>query len=137
AIVFQILGERGELSAPQGQRMVSILLLEDLAIVPLLALVAILAPASGGENVDLLTRAVSIATPIGAVVLLIFLGQRIMNPFFALLAASKLREVMTAGALLVVLGAALLFQASGLSMAMGAFLAGVLLSTSTFRRPIA
>ncbi|MDP2782314.1 monovalent cation:proton antiporter-2 (CPA2) family protein [Devosia sp.] len=136
AIVMQILGERGELSTPHGQRIVSILLLEDLAIVPLLALVAILAPASGSDDIDLITRVISIATPIGAVVLMIFLGQRIMNPFFGLLAASKLREVMTAGALLVVLGAALLFEASGLSMAMGAFLAGVLLSTSTFRRQI-
>ena len=52
------------------------------------------------------------------------------------MASSKLREVMTAAALLVVLGAALLFQAVGLSMAMGAFLAGVLLSTSTFRRQL-
>lgn len=135
AIVMQILGERGELSTDSGQRMVSILLLEDLAIVPLLALVAILAP-SGTEDVDMITRIIGIAAPIGAVLLLIFLGQRIMNPFFALLASSKLREVMTAAALLVVLGAALLFQASGLSMAMGAFLAGVLLSTSTFRRQI-
>src|SRR5690554_2634280 len=136
AIVMQILGERGELSTPHGQRIVSILLLEDLAIVPLLALVAILASASGSDDIDLITRVITIATPIGAVVLMIFLGQRIMNPFFGLLAASKLREVMTAGALLVVLGAALLFEASGLSMAMGAFLAGVLLSTSTFRRQI-
>ena len=135
AIVMQILGERGELATDSGQRMVSILLLEDLAIVPLLAVVAILAPTTG-EEVDLLTRLVSIGAPIGAVVLLIFLGQRIMNPFFALLASSKLREVMTAAALLVVLGAALLFQASGLSMAMGAFLAGVLLSTSTFRHQL-
>ena len=135
AIVMQILGERGELATDSGQRMVSILLLEDLAIVPLLAVVAILAPATG-EEIDLVARLVSIGAPIGAVVLLIFLGQRIMNPFFALLASSKLREVMTAAALLVVLGAALLFQASGLSMAMGAFLAGVLLSTSTFRHQL-
>ncbi len=135
AIVMQILGERGELATEGGQRMVSILLLEDLAIVPLLAVVALLAP-GGGEEVDLVSRLLSIAAPIGAVVLLIFLGQRIMNPFFALLASSKLREVMTAAALLVVLGAALLFQASGLSMAMGAFLAGVLLSTSTFRHQL-
>ena len=135
AIVMQILGERGELATDSGQRMVSILLLEDLAIVPLLAVVAILAPTTG-EETDLVARLVSIGAPIGAVVLLIFLGQRIMNPFFALLASSKLREVMTAAALLVVLGAALLFQASGLSMAMGAFLAGVLLSTSTFRHQL-
>ncbi|KKC34949.1 monovalent cation:proton antiporter-2 (CPA2) family protein [Devosia psychrophila] len=135
AIVMQILGERGELSTDSGQRMVSILLLEDLAIVPLLAVVAILAPSSGGD-VGIVTRVLSIAAPIGAVLLLIFVGRRIMNPLFALLASSKLREVMTAAALLVVLGAALLFQASGLSMAMGAFLAGVLLSTSTFRRQL-
>ena len=135
AIVMQILGERGELSTDSGQRMVSILLLEDLAIVPLLAVVAILAPSSGGD-VDIVTRVLSIAAPIGAVLLLIFVGRRIMNPLFALLASSKLREVMTAAALLVVLGAALLFQASGLSMAMGAFLAGVLLSTSTFRHQL-
>jgi glutathione-regulated potassium-efflux system protein KefB len=135
AIVMQILGERGELSTDSGQQMVSILLLEDLAIVPLLAVVALLAPSSGGE-VDLTTRLLSIGAPIGAVLLLIFVGRRIMNPFFALLASTKLREVMTAAALLVVLGAALLFQASGLSMAMGAFMAGVLLSTSTFRHQL-
>jgi len=135
AIVMQVLGERGELSTPGGQRMVSILLLEDLAIVPLLALVALLAPASG-EEVGLLSRVLTVAAPIGAVLLLIFLGRRIMNPFFAALASSKLREVMTAAALLVILGAALLFQAVGLSMAMGAFLAGVLLSTSSFRHQL-
>ncbi|WP_224703144.1 monovalent cation:proton antiporter-2 (CPA2) family protein [Devosia aquimaris] len=135
AIVMQILGERGELSSESGQRIVSILLLEDLAIVPLLAVVAFLAPSSGDE-VGLTARLIGIALPIGAVSLLIFLGQRIMNPFFAVLASSKLREVMTAAALLVVLGAALLFQAVGLSMAMGAFLAGVLLSTSTFRHQL-
>lgn len=135
AIVMQILGERGELSTDSGQQMVSILLLEDLAIVPLLAVVAILAP-SASEQVDTVGRLLGIAAPIGAVLLLIFVGRRIMNPFFAVLASSKLREVMTAAALLVVLGAALLFQASGLSMAMGAFLAGVLLSTSTFRRQL-
>ncbi|WP_244522963.1 monovalent cation:proton antiporter-2 (CPA2) family protein [Devosia sp. YR412] len=135
AIVMQILGERGELSTDSGQRMVSILLLEDLAIVPLLAVVAILAPSSG-EDMDMVTRVVSLLIPIGAVLLLIFVGRRIMNPLFALLASTKLREVMTAAALLVVLGAALLFQASGLSMAMGAFLAGVLLSTSTFRHQL-
>ncbi len=135
AIVMQILGERGELSTSAGQKMVSILLLEDLAIVPLLAVVAILAPSSG-QDADLVERLISIGAALGAILLLIFVGQRIMNPFFALLASSKLREVMTAAALLVILGAALLFQASGLSMAMGAFLAGVLLSTSTFKHQL-
>ena len=134
AIVMQILGERGELSTDSGQKMVSILLLEDLAIVPLLAIVAILAPSVDEQS--LTSRLAGIGIALGAVVLLIFLGRRIMNPFFAMLAAAKSREVMTAGALLVVLGAALLMQVSGLSMAMGAFLAGVLLSTSTFRNQL-
>ncbi len=131
AIVMQILSERGELSTDSGQKMVSILLLEDLAIVPLLAVVALLAPS--GVDESLVTRFVGIGIALGAIALLIFLGRNIMNPFFGVLARSKVREVMTAGALLVVLGAALLFEVSGLSMAMGAFLAGVLLSTSSFR----
>ncbi len=131
AIVMQILSERGELATDSGQKMVSVLLLEDLAIVPLLAVVALLAPSGADES--LLARFVGIGIALGAIVLLIFLGRKIMNPFFGILARSKVREVMTAGALLVVLGAALLFEVSGLSMAMGAFLAGVLLSTSSFR----
>lgn len=134
AIVMQILGERGELASDGGQRIVSILLLEDLSIVPLLAVIAVLAP-SGSES-SLWTRLGSIGIALGAVGLLIVLGRRIMNPFFAMLASVKLREVMTAAALLVVLGSALLMQVSGLSMAMGAFLAGVLLSTSTFRHQL-
>ncbi|MFK4763148.1 cation:proton antiporter, partial [Microbacterium sp. ZW T5_45] len=71
AIVMQILGERGELSSDSGQRMVSILLLEDLAIVPLLAVVAILAPTGGEET--LVSRLTGIAIALGAIGLLIFL----------------------------------------------------------------
>ncbi len=134
AIVMQILGERGELATEHGQKMVSILLLEDLAIVPLLAIVAFISPSAADES--LLSRAIGFGFAVGAIALLIFLGRRIMNPFFGILARSKVREVLTAGALLVVLGAALLFQVSGLSMAMGAFLAGVLLSTSTFKHQL-
>jgi glutathione-regulated potassium-efflux system protein KefB len=135
AIVMQILGERGELATPGGQRMVSILLLEDLAIVPLLAIVGLLA-SSASVDTSIIERVLAVGAPLGAVLLMIFVGRRIMNPFFALLASTKLREVMTAAALLLVLGAALLFQSSGLSMAMGAFLAGVLLSTSTFKHQL-
>ena len=64
------------------------------------------------------------------------IGRWVLNPLFRILANAQAREVMTAAALLVVLGAALLFQFGGLSMAMGAFLAGVLLSTSTFRHQL-
>ncbi|ODT69998.1 MAG: potassium transporter [Pelagibacterium sp. SCN 63-23] len=134
AIVMQILGERGELASDSGQKMVSILLLEDLAIVPLLAIVALMAPTT--DDTSLWARFLGFGGAVGAILLLIFLGRRIMNPFFGLLAQTKTREVMTAAALLVVLGAALLFEVSGLSMAMGAFLAGVLLSTSTFKHQL-
>lgn len=133
AIVMQLLEERGEIGSPQGQRMVSILLLEDLAIVPLLALVAFLAPistTSSGLNW------LDIGIGIGAIVGLVLAGRYLLNPLFGFLAQSRAREVMTAAALLVVLGAALVMQVSGLSMAMGAFLAGVLLSESTFRHQL-
>jgi glutathione-regulated potassium-efflux system protein KefB len=134
AIVMQMLQERGDISAPKGQRIVSILLLEDLAIVPLLALVAFLAP--GGEGVTLTDRLVGVGLGIGAIAALVVAGVYLLNPMFRLLAASRAREVMTAAALLVVLGSALWMQLGGLSAAMGAFLAGVLLSESSFRHQL-
>ncbi len=135
AIVMQILEERGDISTPKGQRMVSILLFEDLAIVPLLALVAFLAPAAG-EEVTLSDRLVDVTVGLASIVGLVVAGRYLLNPLFRILANSHAREVMTAAALLVVLGSALLMQSSGLSMAMGAFLAGVLLSESTFRHQL-
>ncbi len=134
AIVMQMLQERGDISAPKGQRIVSILLLEDLAIVPLLALVAFLAP--GGEDVTLADRAQGIGIGLAAIAVLVVAGVYLLNPMFRLLAASRAREVMTAAALLVVLGSALWMQLGGLSAAMGAFLAGVLLSESSFRHQL-
>jgi glutathione-regulated potassium-efflux system protein KefB len=132
ATVMLLLDERGETSTPRGQRIVSVLLLEDLAIVPLLALVAFLAPAAEQEG----SRWTSVAIGVAAIVGLVLAGRWLLNPMFRILAAARAREVMTAAALLVVLGAALLMQLGGLSMAMGAFLAGVLLSGSTFRHQL-
>jgi glutathione-regulated potassium-efflux system protein KefB len=134
AIVFQILNERGELSTPKGQRIVSILLLEDIAIVPLLATVAFLAPQP--TEADGASRLASMAIAAGSLVALVAVGRYLLNPMFRILAAAEAREVMTAAALLVVLGSALLMDLGGLSMAMGAFLAGVLLSESTFRHQL-
>ncbi len=134
AIVMQMLEERGDISAPKGQRIVSILLLEDLAIVPLLALVAFLAP--GAADITLADRALGIGLGLGAILALILAGRYLINPVFSLLAAARAREVMTAAALLIVLGAALWMQLGGLSAAMGAFLAGVLLSESSYRHQL-
>ncbi|WP_315920109.1 monovalent cation:proton antiporter-2 (CPA2) family protein [Mesorhizobium sp. SP-1A] len=134
AIVMQLLEERGDIATPRGQRMVSILLFEDLMIVPLLALVAFLAP--GGEETSLSQRFAEVGIGVAAIAGLILAGRYLLNPFFRILADARAREVMTAAALLVVLGSALAMQLSGLSMAMGAFLAGVMLSESTFRHQL-
>ncbi|WP_404406470.1 monovalent cation:proton antiporter-2 (CPA2) family protein [Pelagibacterium halotolerans] len=134
AIVFQVLEERGEIATPAGQKMVSVLLLEDLAIVPLLAFVAFIAPQA--EDVSLAGRLTGIGIAVAAIAGLVIVGRFLLNPLFRILANAHAREVMTAAALLVVLGAALAMDISGLSMAMGAFLAGVLLSESTFRHQL-
>lgn len=134
AIVMQILEETGETTDTHGQKIFSILLLQDLAIVPALAVVAFLAPAS--PEADETSRWLAIGIAVGAILVVILAGRYLLNPVFRFLSKSKAREVMTAAALLVVLGAAYLMQASGLSMAMGAFLAGVLLSESSFRHEL-
>jgi len=134
AIVMQVLEERGQMGLPKGRRIIAILLLEDLAIVPLLALVAFLAP--GGAEATLADRLTSVGLGLAAIAVLVVAGRYLLDPMFRLLARFGAREVMTAAALLVVLGAAVLMQAGGLSMAMGAFLAGVLLSESSFRHQL-
>ena len=85
AIVMQILAERDETASAQGQRIVSILLLEDLAIVPLLALAALLAPAGTGGHGDPWTQA---AIALGCVLALLAAGRWLLNPLFRLLAAA-------------------------------------------------
>lgn len=134
AIVFQMLNARRQMATPKGQRIVSILLLEDLAIVPLLALLGFMAAGEG--SVALSEQLWSLGVAIGAVALLIVIGLYLLNPVFDRLANSGVRELMTAAALLVVLGASWLMELGGLSMAMGAFLAGVLLSESRFRHQL-
>lgn len=134
AIVMQMLQERGETGLPKGRRIIAILLLEDLAIVPLLALVAFLAP--GGAEATIVDHLTGVAIGLAAIAVLVLAGRYLLDPMFRLLARFGAREVMTAAALLVVLGAAVLIQAGGLSMAMGAFLAGVLLSESSFRHQL-
>lgn len=139
AIVMQLLGERGDVAAPRGQKIVAVLLFEDLLIVPLLALIAFMAPVDATQAAAqgaAASRWASIGIAAGALAALVVAGIWLLNPLFRVLANSKARDVMTAAALLVVLGAALLMQLGGLSMAMGAFLAGVLLSESTFRHQL-
>jgi glutathione-regulated potassium-efflux system protein KefB len=135
AVIMQTLDERNEINTPQGQRAVSILLLEDLAIVPLLAIVAVLASVLGvAEDGPPIWRTIVLA--VAAIAGVFIAGRFAINPLFRQLAKYGGREVMLAAALLVVVGAAWAMSLGGLSMAMGAFLAGVLLSDSTFRHQL-
>ena len=137
AIALQILEERGQLQQDYGQRAFAILLFQDMAVVPLLALLPLLAPGGESAHADLGDGAARGRRWIaGAIALIVVAGRYLLNPFFRLLAQTGSREVMTAAALLVVLGAALIMQAAGMSMALGAFLAGVLLAESNYRHEL-
>jgi len=136
SIALRILEERGHLQQPYGQRAFAILLFQDMAVVPLLALVPLLTMDAATQHVSLADTANSEALIGGAIAAVVIAGRYLLNPFFRLLAWTGAREVMTAAALLVVLGAALLMQTVGMSMALGAFLAGVLLAESNYRHEL-
>ena len=131
AFGVQIMRERGEFGSPYGRRAFSILLFQDVAVVPLIALAAFLAPyGSGGMS------ATEVAVSLGAIGGLLLVGRYGLPWLFRGLAAAKADEVFTAAALLVVAAAALATQSAGLSMAIGAFLAGVMLAETEFRHQL-
>jgi len=132
AIVLAWLGERGELSSPSGRRAFAILLFQDLAVIPLIALLPLLAPEkSGAANAWALA-----GKGVAAIVLVIVVSRVLVRPLLKIVARFGGREIFTGAALLVVLGAALLMDNIGLSMSLGAFLAGVLLADSEFRHEL-
>jgi monovalent cation:proton antiporter-2 (CPA2) family protein len=134
SIALQILQERGHMSHIYGKKSFSILLFQDLSVVPILALVPLMAV--GGQSMgghELLMAIVKGAVALAAVILT---GRYLLNPLFQRLARLNSHEIMTIVALLVVLGAAALMAAVGMSMALGAFLAGILLAESNFRHEL-
>ena len=135
SIALQLLEERGDGNETYGRRTFSILLFQDMAIAPVLALLPLLA-VTGTESGSPMRALASFGIAIAAIVAIVFAGRYLLNPFFRVLANSGAKEVMTAAALLIVLGAALLMEHVGLSMAMGAFLAGVMLADSHFRHEL-
>jgi len=137
AVVLQILGERRQLAGPVGRAGFSILLLQDLAVVPILFVVAaISAEAAGDSPVGPLGVAGAFGAAVLAIGAIVLGGRYLAKPLFRWAAAGGSREVFLATALLVVIGAAALAQAAGLSMALGAFLAGLLLAETEFRHEI-
>ncbi len=130
AIALASLQERNLLPTPGGQASFSVLLFQDLAVIPLLLAVGLL----NHENTSLDWRAA--VTGVGLIVALIAGGRFLLRPALRTIAGTKLREVFVAAALLLVIGIAVLMEAAGLSMALGAFLAGVLLADSEYRHEL-
>ena len=135
AFALSLLGERGELNTPYGTKAFSILLFQDIAVIPLLAAIPFVA-ASSSSGQGLPIDGFAIARAAAAILVLIVAGRFVLNPFFRLVAVSGSREAFTAAALFVVAVTALLLAEAGLSMALGAFIAGVLLAESSFRHQI-
>ncbi|MFZ2309072.1 MAG: glutathione-regulated potassium-efflux system protein KefC [Rhodoferax sp.] len=137
AIALQVLGERNLLPTGSGQAGFSILLFQDVAAIPILALLPLLGqhfePNQAPALVERSQEAIKIIAVIGGIVLG---GRLALRPLFRWIAASKTPEIFTAASLLLVVGIAALMQLVGLSMALGAFLAGVLLAESEYRREL-
>ena len=133
AFVIQILSERGELAARFGRVTFSILLLQDLAIVPLLALVPLL----GEQDASILMAlALAGAKALVAIGVTMLLGRMLLRPLFRVVASTHSPELFVASTLLVVLGVGYAMTLAGVSMALGAFLAGLLLSGTEYRHQV-
>lgn len=132
AFVLQMLAEKKQLTSSHGRAAFSILLFQDLAVIPLIALLPLLGDANSGNRFELVEIARSAAI-LGA---LIFGGRYLMRPILQIAAGSKIPELFTATALLLVIGAAMLMQLAGMSMVLGAFIAGILLADSEYRHQL-
>jgi glutathione-regulated potassium-efflux system ancillary protein KefC len=133
AIAVQTMKERGLLGAPMGKVAFGILLFQDVAAIPLVALVPLLSQ-DGASATGF--RWVGLAKVIGAIVGVVVVGRFATQPLLRIIAKTNLREVFTAFALLLVIGIAHIMQLAGISMALGAFLAGVLLASSEYRHAL-
>ncbi len=133
AFALQILEQEGTTNTRYGQTAFSILLFQDLAIVPLLALIPLLSPDSAEAARPGFQQ---FLMAVGGIAALLIAGRYLLNPLFRIIANTGAKEAMIAAALLVVLGSATLMQLAGLSMAMGAFVAGVMLAESSYRHEL-
>ncbi|HDY3111975.1 TPA: glutathione-regulated potassium-efflux system protein KefB [Salmonella enterica] len=131
AMALQLMREKGMNRSESGQLGFSVLLFQDLAVIPALALVPLLA-GSADEHFDWF----KVAMKVLAFVVMLIGGRYLLRPVFRFIAASGVREVFTAATLLLVLSAALFMDALGLSMALGTFIAGVLLAESEYRHEL-
>jgi glutathione-regulated potassium-efflux system ancillary protein KefC len=133
AVAMQTMTEKNLLAAPVGRTSFAILLFQDIAAIPLLAFVPLLGRTSAASSGNGWWSAVKVLSAIVAVVVI---GHYLTRPILRALARTGLREVFTAFTLLLVLGVALLMETAGISMALGAFLAGVMLAGSEYRHAL-
>ncbi len=141
AIVIQSLNERGQLRTFAGQSSFSVLLFQDIAVIPMLALLPLLAvhPPTDSENSSLIADFpawVQTISVLAAVTAIVLAGRYLMRPLFRFVAQSGIREIFVAFALLIVVGITLMMQFVGLSAALGTFLAGVVLAESEYRHEL-
>jgi len=134
AFGLQIIAERKELNSPHGRLAFAILLFQDIAAIPLIALIPLLGSATGDAGGE--SNFEQIIKVVGSIALIVVGGRYLLRPVFRIVARTGLQEVSTATALLVVIGTAWLMQSVGVSMALGAFLAGLLLADSEYRHEL-
>lgn len=134
AFALQILAEKKQLTSQHGRSSFAILLLQDLAVIPLLAIIPLIAVQGSEAGPD--GSMIAIAKAVLSIAAVIIIGRMVLRPFLRLVALTGVHEIFSAAALLVVVGTALLMQQVGLSMALGAFLAGVLLADSEYRHEL-
>jgi monovalent cation:proton antiporter-2 (CPA2) family protein len=135
AIALPLLAERDLLPTQAGRDSFSILLFQDLAVIPLVAVLPLLGTGAA-MPADGMTAWIAVGKAVGAIVLVLVAAPRLVRPLLRAVEAAKTPEIFTATALLIVLGTAAFVDAAGLSMSLGAFLAGVLLSESEYRHEV-
>ena len=136
AMIVQTLADQRRLTNPTGQVALAILLMQDLAVIPILFLLGALAGHEAGQGSLMLGMAAALAKAAVAVVVTIIAGRLVLKPLFRLVSAAGATELFLAVALLVALGTALATEAAGLSMTLGAFLAGMVLSEGEHRHAV-
>ena len=134
AFAIQLMDERGIIATPTGRKGFSILLLQDMAVIPILLLVQFWANASTEVTEGASLTSILICT--GAIVAILVISKLYLSSCLSIIAKYGSHEVMTAAALLIVLGMAMLMQFLGLSMGLGAFIAGIMLANSSFRHQL-
>lgn len=133
AVVSKMLAEKLELNTAHGRQVIGVLLFQDLAVVPLLILIPVLASVGDGETTYSAIYAAALLKVAAVLALILFFGQRLMRPWFHLVARQKSSELFVLNVLFITLGLAWLTDIAGLSLALGAFLAGMVISETEYR----